>query len=141
MDWGLIATIVGICVAGLAGVLGVWMERDRNAPPKWAWVFSGLIVIATGVELSHSVVQASEDAATEEAMARVLGKLAVISAKSHNFDANGDETEFDYYRLMKIILGAGFRDIVAIEYEGKVTPPVEGVLATKRLIEKAVAAV
>ncbi|MHC4993608.1 MAG: sugar phosphate isomerase/epimerase family protein [Planctomycetota bacterium] len=71
----------------------------------------------------------------------MMPHAAVISAKSHNFDANGDETEFDYYRLMKIILGAGFRDIVAIEYEGKVTPPVEGVLATKRLIEKAVAAV
>jgi hypothetical protein len=82
MDIGLLATFAGLTVAGLAGVLGVWMERDRSAPPKWAWVFSGLILIATGVEMSHSVVAAAEDSATDEAMARVLGNLTVISAKS-----------------------------------------------------------
>ena len=82
MDIGLLATFAGLTVAGLAGVLGVWMERDRDAPPKWAWVFSALILVATGVEMSHSVVAASEDSATDEAMARVLGKLTVISSKS-----------------------------------------------------------
>jgi len=84
MDIGMIVTFAGIVVAGLAGVLGVWMERDPEAPPRWAWVFSVLILVATGIEMAHSTVQAAEDGQTEEAMARVLEQLTIISAHSDN---------------------------------------------------------
>ena len=65
---------------------------------------------------------------------------AVISAKTHEFDAAGNQVEFDYFRLMKIIAAAGFKGIVAIEWEGKKLDPVAGVHASKRLIERALAA-
>lgn len=65
---------------------------------------------------------------------------AVISAKTHEFDAAGNQVEFDYFRLMKIIATAGFKGIVAIEWEGKKLDPVAGVHASKRLIERALAA-
>jgi sugar phosphate isomerase/epimerase len=61
---------------------------------------------------------------------------SVVSAKSHNFDDEGNEVDFDYQRLMKTVIEADFNGILAIEYEGKVTPPVEGVLATKQLLER-----
>ena len=84
MDIGMIVTFAGLFVAGLAGVLGVWMERDQEAPAKWAWVFSFLICVATGVEMSHSVVQAAEDGVTEEKMATVLEALAELAASGDN---------------------------------------------------------
>jgi len=65
---------------------------------------------------------------------------AVISAKTHEFDAAGNQVEFDYFRLMKIIAAAGFKGVVAIEWEGKKLDPLAGVLATKKLIERALAA-
>ena len=82
MDIGMIVTFAGITVAGLAGVLGVWMERDPEAPPRWAWVFSFFIVISMGVEFTHSVAQAAEDGETEEAMARVLEQLTMLAEHS-----------------------------------------------------------
>lgn len=84
MDIGMIVTFAGVIVAALAGVLGVWMERDREAPPKWAWVFSVIIMVAMFIEMGHSIAQASEDAETEEAMARVLEQLADIAASGDN---------------------------------------------------------
>jgi hypothetical protein len=84
MDIGLIVGFAGILVAGLAGVLGVWMERDREAPPRWAFVFSGLIAFAVLVEMGHAVAQASEDAETAEAMAEVLDQLAELADKGDN---------------------------------------------------------
>lgn len=84
MDTGMLVTFVGILIAGLAGVLGVWMERDPDAPRTWAWVFSFLIFIAVGVEMGHSVVQASSDGETEEAMARVLERLTDLAASGDN---------------------------------------------------------
>ena len=41
-----------------------------------------------------------------------------VSAKSHEFDADGNETETDYYRMMRIVLAAGYRGYVGVEFEG-----------------------
>jgi L-ribulose-5-phosphate 3-epimerase len=59
-----------------------------------------------------------------------------VSAKSHDFDAQGDETATDYRRMMRIVLDAGFRGYVGIEYEGNRLSEEEGILATKRLLER-----
>lgn len=59
-----------------------------------------------------------------------------VSAKSHDFDDHGNETHTDYYRMMKIVLDAGYRGYVGIEYEGRRLSESEGILATKRLLER-----
>lgn len=59
-----------------------------------------------------------------------------VSAKSHDFDANGDETGIDYHRMMQIVKAAGFKGYVGIEYEGSKLPELEGILATKKLLER-----
>jgi len=59
-----------------------------------------------------------------------------VSAKSHEFDADGNEVRTDYRKMMKIVLDAGYRGWVGIEYEGKSLPEPEGILATKRLLER-----
>ncbi len=69
----------------------------------------------------------------------MLPYTAVVSAKTHEFDAAGNQVEFDYFRLMKIVADAGFKGIVAIEWEGKRLDPVAGVHASKKLIERALA--
>ena len=58
-----------------------------------------------------------------------------VSAKSHDFDDKGEETTKDYRRLIRIMLDAGYRGHLGIEYEGGRLPEREGILATKRLIE------
>ncbi|MCW5560074.1 MAG: TIM barrel protein, partial [Verrucomicrobiae bacterium] len=59
-----------------------------------------------------------------------------VSAKSYNFDAAGNCVETDYSRMMKIVTGAGYRGFVGIEYEGEILGEREGILATKRLLER-----
>jgi len=59
-----------------------------------------------------------------------------VSAKSHDFDARGDETSTDYTRMMRIVLDAGYRGWVGIEYEGETLSESEGILATKALLER-----
>ncbi len=57
-----------------------------------------------------------------------------VSAKSHDFDEAGNEIHTDYHRMMKIVVDAGYRGYVGIEYEGKKLPAFEGIHATKRLL-------
>ncbi|MDF7801189.1 sugar phosphate isomerase/epimerase [Pontiellaceae bacterium B1224] len=63
-----------------------------------------------------------------------------ISAKSHAFDAEGNETQKDYFRIMKIVADSGYKGYVGVEWEGGTPGTTEGILLTKALIERAVAA-
>lgn len=59
-----------------------------------------------------------------------------VSAKSHDFDENGNETKSDFLRIMKIVKESGFKGYVGIEYEGNELSEDEGIKATKALLEK-----
>ena len=59
-----------------------------------------------------------------------------VSAKSHDFDENGNESKMDYMRIMKIVKSFNYKGHVGIEYEGGRLSEEEGIKATKRLLEK-----
>ena len=59
-----------------------------------------------------------------------------VSAKSHDFDEQGNETMTDYKRMMKIVIGAGYHSYLGIEYEGNKLSEPDGIRATKRLLER-----
>ena len=60
-----------------------------------------------------------------------------VSAKSYAFDANGDETTIDYYKMMAIVQNSDFDGFVGIEFEGPEDDPIPGINATKALVQKA----
>ncbi len=59
-----------------------------------------------------------------------------VSAKSHDFDDQGNEVHTDYLRMMRIVLAAGYRGYVGIEYEGSAASEPDGIRATKALLER-----
>ena len=59
-----------------------------------------------------------------------------VSAKSHDFDASGNETHTDFVKMMQIVKDAGYKGFVGIEYEGETLGEEEGIRATKALLEK-----
>ena len=59
-----------------------------------------------------------------------------VSAKSNEFDSEGNEIHTDYYKMMKIVLDAGYNGYVGIEYEGNALEEMEGIRATKNLLER-----
>ena len=70
-----------------------------------------------------------------EAVEMLMPYAKSVSAKSYDFDANGDETRIDFRRMMKIVLDAGYEGFVGIEYEGERLSETEGIVATKKLLE------
>lgn len=59
-----------------------------------------------------------------------------VSAKTHNFDAEGNERHTDYRRMLKIVKDAGYRGHIGIEYEGKEIGEFDGIRKTIALLEK-----
>ena len=60
-----------------------------------------------------------------------------VSAKTNFFDANGDERESDYYKLLATVKQHGYRGWIGIEYEGDEMSADEGIRKTIDLLRKA----
>jgi sugar phosphate isomerase/epimerase len=60
-----------------------------------------------------------------------------VSAKSHNFDEQGNETDTDFFKMMDIVVKKhGYHGYCGIEYEGSKLSEPEGIRATKKLLER-----
>ena len=59
-----------------------------------------------------------------------------VSAKSHDFNEMGEEIHTDYFKMMDIVLKAGYHGYVGIEYEGSKLDEYAGIKATKGLLER-----
>jgi len=79
-------------------------------------------------------------------MAELIPFAKGVSAKTHKFDASGNDIQTDFNRMLKIVKDAGFKGYIGIEYEGGLLqamakdnsylPNDEGVRVTKKLLEK-----
>ena len=67
----------------------------------------------------------------KEMMTRAFG----VSAKSNDFDSEGNETTLDFTKLMTIVKSAGYTGFVGVEYEGSRLSEKDGIIATKKLLE------
>ncbi|MCX6225093.1 MAG: sugar phosphate isomerase/epimerase [Bacteroidia bacterium] len=59
-----------------------------------------------------------------------------VSAKSNDFDKDGNETTIDFARMMQIVKKSGYHGYIDVEYEGSKYTEEEGIMLTKKLLEK-----
>ena len=71
-----------------------------------------------------------------EGVTELMPYAKAVSAKSHNFDADGNETNTDYAKMMKIVTDAGYSGWVGIEWECGNPGEYEGIRLTKALLER-----
>lgn len=71
-----------------------------------------------------------------QGVAELMPYAKAVSAKSKDFNEQGEDTETDFHKMMKIVLDAGYHGYVGIEYEGSKLSEPEGIKATKKLLEK-----
>jgi len=57
-----------------------------------------------------------------------------VSAKSHSFDANGNESHTDFFKMMRIVLSHGYRGWVGVEYESG--DEKKGIIQTRDLLRR-----
>lgn len=73
-------------------------------------------------------------------MNELMPYAKAVSAKSYDFGELGYETTIDYQRMIDIIKNAGYTGFIGVEYEGEALDELAGVIATKTLIKKCLAA-
>jgi hypothetical protein len=71
-----------------------------------------------------------------QGVAEFMPYAKAVSAKSYNFNGNGEDRIIDYSKLLKVVKEAGYNGYIGIEYEGTELSEPDGIRATKSLIEK-----
>ena len=60
-----------------------------------------------------------------------------VSAKTHAFNVEGNETNTDYFKMMDIVVNKhNYHGFVGIEWEGGGIGEIEGIIATRKLLER-----
>jgi len=111
--------------------------NNQVAPAKDpAWLLAVLKQVnrsTCGVYLSFDGV--SPDGPIDK-IAALVPKARGVCATAMDFDQQGNEKNRDFFRVMKVVLEAGYRGYVSIEYRGSQLPEREGIAATKALLER-----
>lgn len=71
-----------------------------------------------------------------QGVSEFLPYAKAVSAKSYNFNQQGEDTKIDYYKMLKIVKESAYDGYIGIEYEGEILSEHEGILSTRKLMEK-----
>jgi L-ribulose-5-phosphate 3-epimerase len=69
-------------------------------------------------------------------VAELMPYAKAVSAKSNEFDERGEERQTDFLRMLRVVLDAGYRGHLGVEYEGPTLSEPDGIRATKALLER-----
>lgn len=121
--------------------LNVIVENHGGLSSNGAWLAS--VIEATGMENCGTLpdfgnFQVGEGKMYDryQGVTELMPFAKAVSAKSHQFDDEGNETNTDYIKMMKIVLDAGYRGYVGIEWEGGGIDEYAGIRATQKLLQR-----
>ena len=121
--------------------LNVIVENHGGLSSNGAWLAQviktvGMDNCGTLPDFGNFRVSKNEMYDRYKGVAELMPYAKAVSAKSHDFDDDGNDTATDYLKMMKIVKNAGYRGYVGIEYEGGKIGEFEGIKATKKLLER-----
>jgi len=71
-----------------------------------------------------------------QGVSEMMPYAKAVSAKSNHFNQQGEESEIDYHKMIKIVTNANYHSHLGIEYEGNQLSEHNGIIATKNLLQK-----
>lgn len=67
----------------------------------------------------------------------MLPRAFALSAKAYGFDADGNEANIDFVKMLQLAKNAGYTGYVGVEYEGEELSEPDGIQVTKELLIRA----
>ncbi|MEM6704423.1 MAG: sugar phosphate isomerase/epimerase family protein [Acidobacteriota bacterium] len=131
----------GVCEIADPLGLDVLVENHGGLSSNGQWLAGTLELVdhprsGSLPDFGNFTISETETYDRYQGVAELMPTARAVSAKSYAFDADGSETTIDYERMLQIVLDAGYDDYVGIEYEGTELEELEGIQATRRLLEK-----
>jgi len=124
---------------GASAGLNVIVENHGGLSSNGAWLVGvmkmvGLDNCGTLPDFGNFQIKPGEVYDRYRGVAEMMPYAKAVSAKTHDFDLNGNEIHTEYRHMMRIVLSAGYRGYVGVEYEGNELSEPDGIRASKRLL-------
>ena len=125
--------------------INVIVENHGGLSSNGAWLSSVIRAVGhprcgTLPDFGNFSLNPGEEYDRYQGVQEMMPFAKAVSAKSYDFDEQGNETRIDYLRMIRIVLAAGYRGYIGIEYEGPRLSEPDGIRATKALLERVRAA-
>lgn len=133
-----VAGLQALCTVAREYELTILVENHGNHSGNGAWLAD--VMSKVGLENCGTLpdFQNFKEYDPYQGVAEMMPWAKVLCAKSKSFDKDGNEENVDYRKMLKIAKDAGFQGYVGIEFEGHGVNPIDGIIATRKLIEKVV---
>ncbi len=134
-------SLVALANYGEAKRINVIVENHGGSSSNGAWL-AGVMKLANHPRVGTLPDFGNFNLGDGKSYDRYLGVeemmpfAKAVSAKSHEFDAKGEEIHTDYHRMLRIVVAAGYHGNLGIEYEGDTHSEPDGVRLTKALLER-----
>jgi sugar phosphate isomerase/epimerase len=126
---------------GVKHGIGVIVENHGGLSSNGAWLAGVIQMVGhkncgTLPDFGNFRVSDDEEYDRYKGVKELMPFAKGVSAKSHEFDENGNEVRTDYYKMIKIVLDARYHGYIGIEWEGSEPGEVEGIRLTQRLLQR-----
>lgn len=126
---------------GASQGISVIVENHGGLSSNGEWLVGvmklvGLPGVGTLPDFGNFRVSREQEYDRYKGVAELMPYAKGVSAKSHDFDPQGNETHTDYEKMLDIVIASAYRGFIGIEYEGETLGEPEGIKATKALIER-----
>ena len=130
-----------VCEHAEAHELNVIVENHGGLSSDGSWLADVIQrtdhpLVGTLPDFGNFRVSETEEYDRYQGVRELMPYAKAVSAKSHAFGEDGGETATDYERMMRIVLDAGYRGYVGIEYEGDGLSEHDGIIATRDLLRR-----
>jgi sugar phosphate isomerase/epimerase len=121
--------------------IGVIVENHGGLSSNGAWLAAVMKLVdhpncGTLPDFGNFRVSDDEEYDRYKGVRELMPYAKGVSAKSHKFDDQGNEVHTDYFKMVKIVLDAGYHGYIGVEWEGDEPDEVEGIRLTQRLLER-----
>jgi sugar phosphate isomerase/epimerase len=121
--------------------IGVIVENHGGLSSNGAWLAEVMKLVdhpncGTLPDFGNFRVSDDEEYDRYQGVRELMPYAKGVSAKSHKFDDQGNEVHTDYFKMLKIVLDAGYHGYIGVEWEGDEPDEVEGIRLTQRLLER-----
>jgi L-ribulose-5-phosphate 3-epimerase len=126
---------------GASQGISVIVENHGGLSSNGAWLAGVMkLVNIPGVgtlpDFGNFRVSPTEEYDRYKGVAELMPYAKGVSAKSNEFDAQGNDTRTDYKKMLDIVIASNYKGFIGIEYEGAKLSEPEGIKATKALLER-----
>jgi L-ribulose-5-phosphate 3-epimerase len=132
-----VETLSQLAEYGTKQKINVLVANDAGAAANPAWLLEVIKQVDSSRCAAFPLFNGFGGRDPYEGMAQLMSTAKGVCATARDFNGEGNETNTDFPRMVKIVLESGYRGYVSLEYQGEDLDELEGIRATQALLQAA----